>query len=136
MRNYDLIAVEDLQVRNLARNSKLAKSILDAAWSAFITILESVAVKRGVHVVKVAPHNTSQDCSGCGTKVSKALSVRTHCCPKCNLILDRDENAAINILIKALQAVGLIVSVGGGQGVAQPVKPEAWGFQGVQLSLF
>lgn len=136
VRGYDLIGVEDLQVRNLARNSKLAKSILDAAWSAFITILESVAVKRGVHVVKVAPHNTSQDCSGCGTKVSKALSVRTHCCPKCNLILDRDENAAINILIKALQAVGLIVSVGGGQGVAQPVKPEAWGFQGVQLSLF
>lgn len=136
VREYDLICVEDLQVRNLARNSKLAKSILDAAWSAFITILESVAVKRGVHVVKVAPHNTSQDCSGCGTKVSKALSVRTHCCPKCNLILDRDENAAINILIKVLQAVGLIVSVGGGQGVAQPVKPEAWGFQGVQLSLF
>lgn len=136
VREYDLIGVEDLQVRNLARNSKLAKSILDAAWSAFITILESVAVKRGVHVVKVAPHNTSQDCSGCGTKVKKALSVRTHCCPKCNLILDRDENAAINILIKALQAVGLIVSVGGGQGVAQPVKPEAWGLPGVQLSLF
>jgi putative transposase len=136
VREYDLIGVEDLQVRNLTRNSKLAKSILDAAWSAFITILESVAVKRGVHVVKVAPHNTSQDCSGCGTKVLLALSVRTHCCPKCNLILDRDENAAINILIKALQAVGLIVSVGGGQGVAQPVKPEAWGFQGVQLSLF
>lgn len=136
VRNYDLIAVEDLQVKNLARNSKIAKSILDAAWSQFITILESVAVKCGVHVVKVNPHNTSQDCSGCGVKVPKALSVRTHCCPKCNLILDRDENAAINILNKALQAVGLIVSAGGGQGVAQPVKPEAWGFQGVQLSLF
>ena len=114
VREYDLIAVEDLQVRNLARNSKLAKSILDAAWSQFINILESVAVKCGVHVVKVNPHNTSQDCSGCGVKVPKSLSVRTHCCPKCNLILDRDENAAINILNKALQAVGLIVSAGGG----------------------
>ena len=136
VRNYDLIAVEDLQVKNLARNSKLAKSILDAAWSAFVTILESVAVKRGVHVVKVAPHNTSQDCSGCGVKVPKTLSVRTHCCPKCNLTLDRDENAAINILNKALQAVGLIVSAGRGLGVAQPVKPETWGFNGVQLALF
>lgn len=136
VRKYDLIAVEYLQVKNLARNSKLAKSILDAAWSAFINILESVAVKRGVHIVKVNPHNTSQDCSGCGGKVPKTLSVRTHCCPKCNLTLDRDENAAINILIKALQAVGLIVSVGGGQEVTQPVKPEAWGFSGVQLALF
>lgn len=136
VREYDLIAVEDLQVKSLARNSNLAKSILDAAWSQFINILESVAVKRGVHIVKVNPHNTSQDCSGCGVKVPKALSVRTHCCPKCNLILDRDENAAINILNKALQAVGLIVSVGGGLVNRQPVKPEAWGFQGIQLSLF
>ena len=136
VRDYDLIAVEYLQVRNLARNSKLAKSILDAAWSQFINILSAVAVKRGVHVVKVNPHNTSQDCSGCGTKVPKTLSVRTHCCPKCNLTLDRDKNAAINILIKALQAVGHIVSAGGGQGDAQPVKPEAWGFNGVQLALF
>ena len=71
VREYDLIAVEDLQVRNLARNSKLAKSILDAAWSQFINILESVAVKCGVHIVKVNPHNTSQDCSGCGVKVPK-----------------------------------------------------------------
>jgi putative transposase len=136
VREYDLIAVEDLQVKNLARNSKLAKSILDAAWSQFINILELVAVKCGVYVVKVAPHNTSQNCSGCGVKVPKMLSVRTHECPSCGLILDRDENAAVNILNKALQAVGHIVSAGRGQGVAQPVKPEAWGFNGVYLSLF
>ena len=136
VRNYDLISVEDLQVKNLARNSKLAKSILDAAWSQFINILESVAVKCGVHVVKVNPHNTSQNCSGCGVKVPKTLSVRTHSCPKCNSTLDRDENAAINILNKALQAVGHIVSAGQGQEVIQPVKPEAWGFSGMQLSLF
>ncbi|GAC1477431.1 MAG: hypothetical protein NVS2B14_19000 [Chamaesiphon sp.] len=146
VRKYDLIAVEDLQVKNLARNSKLAKSILDsealaslrasAAWSSFINILEAVAVKCGVHIVKVNPHNTSQDCSGCGVKVPKILSVRTHCCPKCNLTLDRDENAAINILNKALQAVGLIVSAGRGLVKRQPVKPEAWGFSGVQLALF
>ncbi|MGB3204158.1 MAG: transposase [Crinalium sp.] len=136
VREYDLIAVEDLQVRNLARNSKLAKSILDAAWGQFINILESVAVKCGVHVVKIAPHNTSQNCSGCGVKVPKTLSVRTHSCPKCNLVLDRDENAAVNILNKALQAVGHIVSAGGGLVDRQPVKPETCGFQGVELSLF
>ncbi len=136
MRAYDLIAVEDLQVKNLARNSKLAKSILDVAWSAYVTILESVAVKRGVHIIKVNPHNTSRNCSGCGVKVPKTLSVRTHCCPKCNLVLDRDENAAINILNKALQAVGLIVSAGGGLVGRQPVKPETWGFNGVQLANF
>ena len=134
VREYDLIAVEDLQVKNLARNSKLAKSILDAAWSSFVTILEAVAVKRGVYIVKVNPHNTSQDCSGCGTKVPKTLSVRTHCCPKCNLVLDRDENAAINILIKALQMVGLIISAGRGLVNRQPVKPEAWGEERSSIS--
>jgi putative transposase len=115
-RCYDLIAVEDLNIKGLAK-TRLAKSVLDAAWGQFITILEVVAVKCGVRVVKVNPHGTSQDCSGCGTKVPKTLSVRTHECPKCGLVMDRDENAAINILNRALeqlQAVGLIVSACGG----------------------
>src|SRR5919199_1219120 len=124
VKKYDLIAVEDLKVKNLARNSKLAKSIYDVAWSAFITILEAVAVKRGVHVVKVRPHGTSQDCSGCGVKVPKTLSIRTHECHKCGLTMDRDENAAINILHRALNAVGLMVSARGGFEDTQPVKRE------------
>ena len=124
VKEYDLIAVEDLKVKNLARNSKLAKSIYDVAWSAFITILEAVAVKRGVHVVKVPPHGTSQDCSGCGVKVPKTLSIRTHECHKCGLTMDRDENAAINILHRALNAVGLMVSARGGFEDTQPVKRE------------
>jgi len=124
VKKYDLIAVEDLKVKNLARNSKLAKSIYDVAWSAFITILEAVAVKRGVHVVKVPPHGTSQDCSGCGVKVPKTLSIRTHECHKCGLTMDRDENAAINILHRALNAVGLMVSARGGFEDTQPVKRE------------
>ncbi|MEM9544280.1 MAG: transposase [Cyanobacteria bacterium P01_E01_bin.42] len=136
-RCYDLIAVEDLNIKGLAR-TRLAKSVLDAAWGQFITILEAVAVKCGVRVVNVNPHGTSQDCSGCGTKVPKTLSVRTHECPKCGLSMDRDENAAVNILnraIKEIQAVGLIVSACGGLGNSQPVKQETskhW----VQLSLF
>ncbi|MCL1465244.1 RNA-guided endonuclease InsQ/TnpB family protein [Argonema galeatum] len=105
---YDLIAVEELNIRGLAR-TKLAKSILDAGWGQFITILETVAVKCGIRVVKVNPHGTSQDCSNCGAKVPKTLSIRTHSCPKCRCVLDRDENAAINILNRALSEVGLIL---------------------------
>jgi putative transposase len=150
VKTYDLIAVEDLNIRGLAR-TKLAKSILDAAWGQFITILETVAVKCGVRVVKVKPHGTSQDCSSCGTKVPKTLSIRTHSCPKCGCCLDRDENAAINILNRALTEVGLILASqcrlgetpSGASGAArggfedtQPVKRELLGMKGTQLSLF
>jgi len=110
---YDLIGVEDLNIKGLAR-TKLAKSILDAAWGEFLTILEAVAVKRGVRVVKVKPHGTTADCSTCGWKVPKTLEIRTHDCPKCLTVLDRDLNAAINILVRAIQAVGLTVSACGG----------------------
>jgi len=106
---YDLIAAEALNIKGLAR-TKLAKSIYDVAWGNFLTILEAVALRSGVHFVKVNPHSTTIDCSGCGTKVPKTLSVRLHQCPKCQLELDRDENAAINILQKGLTAVGLTVA--------------------------
>lgn len=125
-RNYDLIAIEDLNIRGLAR-TRLAKSIYDVSWGKFITILESVVVKYGVHLVKVNPHNTTQDCSGCGTKVPKTLSVRLHQCPKCELEMDRDENAAINILIKALKAVGLTVSACRALDNSQAMKQELLG---------
>jgi putative transposase len=135
VKNYDLIAVEDLNIKGLAR-TRLSKSILDAAWGQFITILESVAVKCGVRVMKVSPHGTTQNCSKCGTKVPKTLSIRLHECYKCGLVLDRDENAALNILDRALSEVGLILPAGRGLVDGQPVKPEAWGFNGEQLSLF
>ncbi len=112
VKNYDLIAAEDLNIKGLAR-TKLAKSIYDAAWGKFLTILEAVALRSGVHFVKVSPHGTTIDCSECGTKVPKTLSVRLHQCPKCELELDRDENAAINILYKGLTAVGLTVAAYG-----------------------
>ena len=134
---YDLIGVEDLNIKGLAK-TRLAKSILDAAWGEFITILEAVArsvgggvlprrtslVKRGVRVVKVKPHGTTVDCSNCGWKVPKTLEIRIHDCPNCNTVLDRDVNAAINILIRALNAVGLTVSACQGQGNTQPLKQE------------
>lgn len=112
VKDYDLIAVEDLNIKALAK-TRLAKSIYDVAWGKFLTILEAVALRSGRHFVKVNPHSTTVNCSGCGTKVPKTLSIRLHQCPKCSLELDRDENAAINILNKGLQAVGLTGSAYG-----------------------
>jgi putative transposase len=98
LHTYDTIYVEELRVANLVRSSHLAKSISDVGWSAFRVILEGKAVYAGRRVVAVPPAFTSQDCSGCGKRVRKSLSVRTHVCPCCGVVLDRDENAALNIL--------------------------------------
>jgi len=100
--SHDLIAYEQLQIRTMVKNHKLAKSIHDAAWGQFLNWMKSYAVMHGIEVVAVPPHYTSQDCSGCGERVQKTLSTRTHVCPKCGLVLDRDENAAVNILAKAV----------------------------------
>jgi putative transposase len=98
LRTYDVIYLEDLQVRTMVRNHHLAKSISDAGWARFRTILTYKAECAGKRVVAVPAHYTSQDCSGCGERVPKSLSVRTHICPCCGLVMDRDENAAVNIL--------------------------------------
>jgi putative transposase len=98
LRSYDVIYLEVLQVRTLVRNHHLTISISDAGWAAFRTILTSKAVYAGKWAVAVPPAFTSQDCSGCGERVPKSLSMRTHVCPCCGLVLDRDENAALNIL--------------------------------------
>jgi putative transposase len=98
VREYDTIYLEDLRVANLVRNRHLSKSISDAGWAQFRTTLAYKAACAGKRVLAVPPAYTSQDCSGCGERVKKSLSVRTHVCPSCGLVLDRDENAAINIL--------------------------------------
>jgi putative transposase len=98
LERYDVIYLEDLQVRNMVRSPHLAKSISDAGWAAFRTILDAKAACAGRRVIAVPAQYTSQDCSGCGERVPKSLSARTHVCPSCGLVLDRDENAALNIL--------------------------------------
>lgn len=97
--DYDLIAVEALQIRNMVRNRHLAKSILDAGWGYLRTRLRVKAAEAGRVVVEVHPAHTSQTCSACGRLFPEhvGLSVRTVSCP-CGLVLDRDVNAAINIL--------------------------------------
>jgi putative transposase len=104
LRQYDVIYLEDLRVANMVRNSRLAKSISDAGWAEFRAILEAKAACAGRQVTAIPPAYTSQDCSGvlpdgtrCPQRVAKSLSVRTHVCPSCGLVLDRDENAAKNI---------------------------------------
>jgi IS605 OrfB family transposase len=108
----DLVAFEKLQVKNMVKNSKLAKSISDAGWSLFTQWLEYFGKVYGRVVVPVALQYTSQNCSNCGEIVRKSLSVRTHVC-QCGCILDRDHNAAINILAKALKQTGYDLSTVG-----------------------
>jgi putative transposase len=106
IQSSDLVAYEDLQVRNLVKNRKLAKSISDAAWSNFRQWLEYFGKVFGVVTVAVPEHYTSQNCSNCGEVVKKSLSQRTHRCVHCGIVLDRDSNAAINILELGLRTVG------------------------------
>jgi putative transposase len=93
----DTIYHEDLRTANMLKNHRLAKSISDAAWSQFLSILSYKAACAGRSVVAVPPAYTSQTCSGCGVLVHKGLSVRWHSCPDCGTSLHRDHNAAKNI---------------------------------------
>jgi len=110
---YSLIALENLNLNFMLRNSHLSLSAHDAGLGAFQTLLCYKAVEAGSHVTFVHAAYTSQACSGCGALVEKDLSVRVHSCPNpaCLLELDRDVNAAINILQIALQSAWIGPSV-------------------------
>ncbi|MBT2218451.1 transposase, partial [Virgibacillus dakarensis] len=86
-KDYSIIAVEDLDIRHMVKNKRLSKSISDAGWG------------------------TSQDCSTCGTRVKKSLSIRTHICKGCGTILDRDHNASLNILRKGMEQLDQMVAI-------------------------
>ncbi len=109
--HYHHMVVEQLHIDNMVKNHHLAKSIMDASWGAFLDILSEKAARAGHCVIRVNPRFTSQKCFKCGEIVQKSLSVRTHICPFCGYIADRDVNAAQNIKARGL-----------GQGMA--VKPE------------
>lgn len=101
VRRYDVICIEDLNVVGLA-SGMLARSVHDAGWSGFTDALRCKAESAGRLVIAVNPRGTSQVCSGCGVEVRKTLKDRTHECPVCGLVLDRDHNAALNILALGL----------------------------------
>ena len=95
---YDMVVVEKLNIQGMVKNHCLAKSIQDAAWNIFSNMLAYKLRILGRHFIQVPPHYTSQKCSECGAIVPKSLSVRTHICPECGFVGDRDWNASKNIL--------------------------------------
>ena len=101
--SHDVIAYEQLQIRTMVRNHHLAKSIHDAGWGTFISWVKAYGLMHDIPIIAVAPQFTSQECSACGAMVKKSLSVRTHICTSCGVVLDRDHNAALNILAKAVE---------------------------------
>ena len=109
VKRADLIVVEDLKVANLIRNSTLARSIADASWSRFVSMLSYKVEKTGGHLIRVDPRNTSQECSRCHELVPKSLAVRTHQCPSCGLTIHRDYNGSLNILRAGIGAGALNV---------------------------
>ena len=111
----DTVAVENLRIQNMLKNHHLARAISEQSWGLLLTQLEYKAARAGLRFVKVAAAYTSQDCSGCGQVVPKGLSQRVHACPHCGLVLDRDKNAAINILRRAVTG-----SAGANQGASGP----------------
>lgn len=103
VKNYDGFAVEALNIEGMVKNRYLAKSINDASWGMFLNILKYKAENAGRWYQEVTPNGTSQNCSTCGMVVEKSLATRVHNCPNCGLSLDRDINAAINILKAGMQ---------------------------------
>ena len=98
---------EQLAPQKMGKSRGMRKSIMDVAWSQFIsmTVSKGPPGDAGRQVILVDPRNTSKMCSGCGTIVPKTLSERTHSCPSCGLVLGRDHNAALNILYRGIQTL-------------------------------
>jgi len=112
--SHEGFAFEKLRVKNMLKNHSLAKAIADAGWSTFLSMVAYKAERAGKPFVLVDPRNTTQICSGCGAFVPKKLSVRVHECPECAVVLDRDHNAAINIVSRA----GMVLSYARGEATA------------------
>lgn len=104
---YDLIIAEDLTITGMVRNRNLSQSILDSSWSKLFFMLSYKAESADKVFVKIDPKNTSKECSVCGNIQDIPLSKRTYYCPICDATVDRDVNAAINILKRGIVRQGL-----------------------------
>lgn len=105
VKNHDVIAVEDLNIKGMVKNRHLSRAISDAGWGAFLDMLKYKAAWAGKHFVRIGRFEaTSKTCSACGDKKAMPLSVRTYACDGCGMALDRDWNASLNI-----RAAGLVV---------------------------
>jgi putative transposase len=106
---YQVIVFEDLEPQQMGKSKGrgMRKSIMDVAWSQFVSMTRGKAEEAGRSIILVNPRNTSKMCSHCGELVEKQLSERIHTCPHCGLVMDRDRNAALNILQRGLQTLRL-----------------------------
>jgi putative transposase len=107
VREYDAVFVEDLDVKGMLEQSHNARNKQDAAWRQFITLLEYKAELYGTHVVQVEAAGTTKECAKCGVATAKPIWVREHSCPSCGFETDRDANAAMNVLKRGFQELGL-----------------------------
>jgi len=107
VKRFGVIVFEDLSITRMLKKHCLAKSIADAAWGQLATYTRYKAEEAGRRYIEIDPRGTSQHCSRCGAVVKKSLSIRVHQCPHCGLEIDRDLNAAYNILRLGLQSQGL-----------------------------
>lgn len=107
---YQFIAFEDLNIQDMqsSGNKTINRGVSDVAWDRFVQFVVYKAEDAGRTVALVNPRGTTQECSSCGETVPKDLSVRKHECPHCGLSLNRDHNAALNILARGLTSMGSI----------------------------
>jgi putative transposase len=105
---YDLVAVEELNVTGMMQFSSNSRDRASAAWGTFLRMLEYKCEREGTHFVPVDPAGTTKECAQCGVETDKPLWVREHSCPACGFEADRDENAAYNILARGLTDVGVV----------------------------
>jgi len=104
---YDLVAVEELNIKSMLESPTNSQNTASAAWDTFTTLLSYKCDREGTHFVEVDPTGTTKKCASCGVATDKPLWVREHSCPACGFTMDRDANAAINILSRGLETIGM-----------------------------
>ncbi|MCL7418160.1 MAG: transposase, partial [Halalkalicoccus sp.] len=119
-REYDLVAVEDLNVKGMMESPSNSRNTASAAWRTFLSLLEYKCEREGTHFIAVNPRGTTKECASCGVSTDKPLWVREHSCPACGFEADRDANAAWNILSRGLEYVGV--------GHSESTSPERFAF--------
>jgi hypothetical protein len=117
----------------MVKNHKLARSIIDSGWGYFKAMLLEYKAKL---VFEVNSYHTSVDCSRCGNKVAKSLAVRTHHCDKCGIVLERDHNAALNILQRGKALLGIVLPMGHGEFTPVEIQALSQGSRNKPTDLF
>jgi len=107
---YDLVAVEDLNIKSMLESPSNSRNTASAAWDTFTTLLKYKCDREGTHFVEVDPTDTTKECASCGVATDKPLWVREHSCPACGFSMDRDANAALNILSRGFEQLGVVHS--------------------------